>query len=354
MATRTPDNHLNFDRLSSNNKLSAKTPITQRRYTPYTKSNLRTQVLNRTPLPSIHQKRRSVTQKRQQRFDEVNNEKIGDISSSIANRSWRVYRVTPLFRFKTDAQSLKLYERCLNRFLAAETCVTTESTPTTAKRKPSLRKLEGDTDGDYGVEMRITRSEGKENASKEELLAVLCCGGGLNNEGGKTKYPDMVSLPVCLVKSPALLQDLVLQWLENRFGCRACPLLFSPTDLAWMVTLFAGIGEPTSSVELTYKVPAVIEGLDTINFKMDAKDMRRIWNKLHDQKQPYFTNDEAVMILKSMETHFYNHFKIHLNQMQLTTVGTSVAYIGSEGRVKILQESYVCYVLQQLSQLASF
>ena len=358
MATRTPETLLNLDRLSLNNEFVVKTPLTQRRYTPYTKSNQRTQVLTKTPLPNLHQKRRAKTQEaklsvRQQRSHELSNDKTEDISTRIVNKTWRVYRVSPLYSFKTDAKSLKLYEKRLNSFLAVETCGAAE-VQSRVKKKALFTKLEGHADGDYGVEIKIMTSEGKENAAKEELVAVLCCGGNVNDENLNILNGDLTSLPVCLIKSPVLLKDSFLQWLENQFGCRACLLFFSPTDLAWLASLCAGIGEPTTSVEFTYSVPAVIPGLDTIYFKMDAKDARRIWNLVHDPKQPYFTNDEAVRILKSMETHFYHHFKVHLNQMQLTTVGTSVAYIGQEGRIKILQEPYVCYILQQLSQLANF
>ena len=356
MATQTPDTSQNPDRLSSNKELVVKTPLTQRRYTPYTKSNQRTQVLARTPLPNLDEKLSSKTQdgkhsRRKQRSQEPSNEKGEDISSRIVNKSWRLYRVSPLYRLKMDATSLKSYEKRLNSFLAVETCGT--ETQNQAPRKKALfTKLSGDTDEDYGLEIKIITNE---NAEKEELVAVLCsCGQDIaNNENIDIINGELTSLPVCLIKSPVALRETFLQWLENQFGCRACPLLLSPTNLAWLGALCIGIGEVTSSVEFTYTVPAIIPELDTIYFKMDAKDARRIWNLVHDPKEPFFTNDEAVKILNAMETHFYHHFKVHLNQMQLTTVGTPIAYIGQEGRIKLFQKPYVYYILQQLSQLAN-
>ena len=355
MATGTPETFPNLDHLNLNKEFVDRTPLTQRRYTPYTKSNLRTQVLTKTPLPHFHKKQSSKTQEAKRssgrrRLQELTNDTTEDFSSRIVNRTWRVYRVSPLYCFKTDAKTLKLYEKRLNSILAVETCGTGEAR-SSVKMKASFTKLEAD--GDYGVEIKIRANEGKESAGKDELVAILCCGRNVN-ENTNTLNGDLTSLPVCLIKSTVLLKDTFLQWLENEFGCRACPLLFSPTDLAWLVSLCAGIGEPTTSVEFTYAVPQVMSDLDTIYFKMDAKDARRIWDVIHDPKQPYFTSDEANRILNSFETHFYHHFKIHLNQMQLVTVGTSVAYIGQEGRVKILQEPYVHYILQQLSQLANF
>jgi centromere protein L len=353
MASRTPKNVLDFDRSSSKNGQIIKTPLTQRRYTPYTRSNQRTQDLTRTPLPNPQQERPTKTQdqpKNRQRSQQPSNEKTEEISSRIVNRSWRIYRVSPLYCLKTDAKSFKAYEKGLNGFLAVENCGVAELQSRT-KRKASFRRLEGDADTDYGVEIKITTDEGKENDAKEELVAILCCAGSINNNDNNLKE-DLTSLPLCLIKSPVLLMESFLQWIENQFGCKASQLLFSPCDLAWMVSLCAGIGEPTTSIELTYTVPAIIPELDTIFFKMDAKDARRIWNVVHDPKKPYFTNDEANRMLKSIEAHFYHHFKIPLNQMQLTTIATSVAYIGQDGRVKILQEPSVCYILQQLSQLA--
>lgn len=354
MATRTPEDLLNPHSSSLNNKLVVKTPLTQRRYTPYTKSNQRAQGLTKTPLPSIHQRRSQKTQgpkhsNKQQRSVGLSKDTSGDISAIIVNRSWRVYRVSPLYCFKTDEKSLKLYERRLNSFLAVETSGVNFAQSLKTRKKSIFRMLKGDTEGDYGVEIKVMTSEGKENASKEVLCAVLCSLGSVKT----VLNGNFSSLPVCLIKSSVLLKDLFLQWLENEFGCRACPLLFSPTDLAWLASLCIGIGEPTTSIEFTYSVPAVVPDLDTIDFKIDAKDARRIWNLVHNPKQPIFTNDEAIRILKSLETHFYHHFKVHLNQMQLKTVGTSVAYIGHEGRIKFLQEPYVCYILQQLIELAN-
>ncbi|XP_028397968.1 centromere protein L-like [Dendronephthya gigantea] len=354
MATRAPENFLNSDSLSSKSKLVVKTPLTQRRYTPYTKSNQRGQGVTKTPLPSIHQRRSHTTQgpkhkNKQQRSVELSKDTSRDISTIIANKSWRVYRVSPLYCFKTDEKSLKLYERRLNSFLAVETSGITSVPSLNTRKKSTFSIFKGDTEGDYGVEIKLITNEGNENASKEELCAVLCCMGSVKT----VLKSNLSSLPVCLIKSSVLLKDLFLQWLENEFGCRACPLLFSPTDLAWLASLCIGIGEPTTSIEFTYSVPAVVPDLDTITFKMDAKDARRIWNLVHNPKQPFFTNDEAIRILKSMETHFYHHFKVHLNQMQLKTVGTSVAYIGHEGRIKFFQEPYVCYILQQLIELAN-
>ena len=359
MATKTPQTLLNLDHLNRNKELVDRTPLTQRRYMPYTKSNQRTQVLTKTPLPNFHKKRtssKSQEEKRStriQRLQELSNDTTENLSARIVNKTWRVYRVSPLYCFKTDAKSLKVYEKRLNSILAVETCGAAE-VRSSVKMKSSFTKLDADSD-DYGVEIKITTNGGKENAGKDELVAVLCCSRNMNNENDANALnADLTSLPVCLIKSTVLLKDTFLQWLENDFGCRACPLLFSPTDLAWLVSLCAGIGEPTTLVELTYAVPPVISGLDTVYFTIDAKDARRIWNLVHDPEQPYFTHDEAKRILNSFETHVYHHFKIHLNQMQLRTVGTSVAYIGQEGRVKILQEDYAHYLLQQLSQLANF
>ena len=356
MARRTPKTSFDVDHLSFKNELVVKTPFTQRRYTPYTKSNQRTQGLAKTPLPNPPQERPSKTQepKRRQRSQELSTDKREDISSAIVNRSWRVYRVSPLYCLETDAKSFKAYEKHLNSFIMVETCGAAEL-QSRVKRKSSFRKFEGDTDEDFGVEIKIMTDEGKENAAKEELIAILCCAGADEiNNSAKLKNENLTSLPLCLIKSPVLIMESFLKWLENQFGCKACQQLFSPSDLAWMVSLCAGIGEPTNSVELTYSVPPIIPELDTFFFKMDAKDARTIWNAVHDPKNPYFTNDEANRMLKSMETHFFHHFKVHLNQLQLTTIATSVAYIGQEGRLKILQAPYVCYILQQLSQLANF
>ena len=73
----------------------------------------------------------------------------------------------------------------------------------------------------------------------------------------------------------------------------------------------SGIGEPTTSVELTYSVPAVIPGFDTIYFKMDAKDARRIVESGAKSKATVFHRRRSGQDFEIDETYFYHHFKIY-------------------------------------------
>ena len=73
---------------------------------------------------------------------------------------------------------------------------------------------------------------------------------------------------------------------------------------------------------------------------------------VHNSDSDIFTEPEAQVFLKAIEVHFYHHFKIDLSAIPLTRVGTSVAFVGSEGRLKILHPDYVQHVLQQVMQTA--
>lgn len=353
MATLTQMNADGFcSKSNSINVRQSKIPSNKRRHTPYA-----------TPLPNLRDRNspsftHKASKRRRQRLqgeEEAEVLKHDTVASKVVSKTWRVYRISPLYSFQADLKTLKLYERHLNRFLSFDTCSAREM-ESTAKRKVIISRLQGDKDGDFGVEIKISNSRHKNAFTKEELVAIFfCAGGNLHDmENIDVLNENFTSLPICLIKSNVLLKETFLNWLEEQFGCRASPFLFSPTDLAWLVTLCAGIGEPTKSVDLTYTVPAFITELNTILVKMDGSDARKIWNLIHNHNQKYFTSEEATKMLKAIETHFYHHFKIHLNQMHLTTVASSVACVRQEGRLKVLQEECVCYILQQLVQLTNF
>ena len=365
MATkrRTPQKDI-LHRLSGNRKSGVQTPLTARRYTPYTKSNQRSKVVSRTPLPSRQQKQRT-RDGGPLRKKNGRNESSEGLSAVIVGKTWKLHRASPFYCLKLDKKSLQNYERRLNAWLLRES---DSRNQTKSRIKTSFRKVDGDSAGEYGVEIKVYSGKGKEDTQKDspDLIAVLCCGRideETNREDEREKQgnvssavygsSEFISLPVVLMKGPVLLKESFLQWLEGQFGCKVSPMLLSPMDLAWLVSLCSGIGEPLHSTELTYHVPAVVPGLDTICFTIAAKDAKLIWDAVHDSTVEFFTNEEALKFLKSLESHFYRHFKIHLDQMQLSTIATSVAFVGKEGRVKILQKNYVCYILQQFVQVSN-
>ena len=369
MATKETSEMNVCRRLSGDYESDARTPFTVRRYTPYKKSSQHSKHVSRTALPSQQRKPNARNQEHRQpsRKDPDNGRKehTEGVSYLVVGKTWRIYRASPFYRLKLDRNSFKIYERQLNAWLLMESSNGTEAQ---VKKRTLFRKVEGESDNDYGIEIKVFSNKGKESGKKEaaELIALLCC--GRNNQRqtivdqtvgqrivSMVAYGDteLTSLPICLIKSTVLLREAFLQWLEVQFGCRVSPLLFSPVDLSWLVSLCSGIGEPLHSTELTYSVPPKVPGLQTISFDMAAKDVKKIWDSIHSSRADFFTSEEALKFLKSLESHFYQHFKIHLDQMQLTTIGTSIAYIGREGRVKIFEKDYVCYILQQFVQLAN-
>ncbi|EDO39494.1 predicted protein [Nematostella vectensis] len=174
----------------------------------------------------------------------------------------------------------------------------------------------------------------------------------MSDDAFKTHF---VSLPVCLAKGTVALTRYVLSWLERQFDCRITPMVFSPSELSWYSSLWAGTVPKESEhlLELCYKVPTGIRGLRQITLSVNASDARELWECMHPSDSDIFNEEESVFFMHSLESHFYHHFKISLGSMSLSRIANSLVFIGGEGRLKILHAGYVRHVLQQITQAAA-
>lgn len=192
----------------------------------------------------------------------------------------------------------------------------------------------------------------KDNGEPRVALTAVLCSVDCREDVTRAVCGPFSMLPIMLVKGPLGLTGHLIPWLQTQFDCKIDLAKFSPTCLSWMVAMWAGYTPEKGgrAVELCYSVPKEVEGLSTITMTVDPKSCKTLWDSLHEETNQSFSENEVVTFIKSLETHFYHHFKVNLTAMSLTRIGTSTAYIGSDGRLKIFSADRLHQVLAHVTE----
>ena len=368
-------------RTGKSNK-SARTPWLSRRHTPYMKTpktgrtsrsqpertQVRENIRSREATSEID---RSVsTPKVSERTSslisttEGKNEQAKDPVKEIVGKTLRVYQTSPLYNFdRQNKTTLKSYGEQLSANLQLDTekqLFIEEGGDLKGRRFKANFSVFKDhsAEGSKFSAVKIvvysfdTSEPTQTNSISPSLTTVFCSVG--NEEEQDTRLQDNFScLPICLINGPVNLARSLISWFEKKFDCRITPMTFSSLDLGWYFSLWAGMASPGKSapIELCYDASSV-NGLSRILFSIDNKDARDLWESVHSDNSLIFTEEESKTFLKALETHFYHHFRINLEGLPLTRVRTAIAYIASEGKLKIVHSSYTDHILEQLTKAA--
>ncbi|XP_031570506.1 centromere protein L-like [Actinia tenebrosa] len=358
-----------------------RTPWSSKRYTPYTRTP-KTGRVSRIPTKNPPSSEQGVlrdttnltpvnkakvlgkptpnaTIKKEKELTEINEDIL-----SVVGKTWRINQCSPLYNFDYEKSSLQKYQKLLSAHLESDAAkgiafeVDEDLKNSTFRAEFDVLKDFSFYDTDYtGLRIKVF-SRKKQNTVKNAngmelripvLDAIFCYFG--NEFEDKREVECFTSLPVCLVKGPMALAKCVFNWFEAQFDCRMIPMQFSPMDLSWYASLWAGIVPKgsKSELELCYSVPSSVKGLNRVIYSINALDAQKLWNCHHTNNSAIFTDEESSCFMKALESHFYRHFRVNLGALTLTRIGNPLVFIGCEGRIKISQAMYVRHILQQIT-----
>lgn len=154
-----------------------------------------------------------------------------------------------------------------------------------------------------------------------------------------------------LFKGPVMVMQLVSEWLERRFDCRICHLIFQRFELRKIVesSLEISYNQPQGHnrpkerpVELYYLLPQAVVGLKMISISLAPDDVRQLFVSREE--------DSKAGILKGIEAHCSESMKIDFSRLVLSRAGCSSWYIASEGKIKMFPDIETRYSLPDFIQ----
>ena len=354
---------------------SVRTPWLSRRHTPYMKTPKTGRTSRSQPestqVREIRSRDRSAsTPKVSERsscvisITEEDYEQGKDPVQEIVGKTLRVYHTSPLYNFACqDKAALKSYGEQLSanfQLYTEKQLFIEESGDLKDRRFKANVSVFKDhpAEGTKFSAVKIVvysfdNSTPSQTKSISPSLTTVFCSVGNEEEQDTRLQGSFTCLPICLINGPVNLARSLISWFESKFDCRITPMTFSSLDLGWYFSLWAGMASPGKStpIELCYDASSV-NGLSRILFSINSKDARDLWESVHSNNSLIFTEEESTTILKALESHFYHHFRIKLEGLPLTRVRTAIAYIASEGKLKIVNPSYADHILEQLTKAA--
>jgi len=251
----------------------------------------------------------------------------------IANKTWNSHRISPLHGFLPDEEDvMEEYSASLSRHISVE-CVPPKGQRFISSIYPleSYDEVQGDEETSYAI---VVGLENEIDGSFDHfcLLAILCgIGSSKIREQAHMKEEGFAFFPILLTKGLKIVSVGVGDWLQKKFDCRISVLKFTPCSLAKMACVWAVALErdkaTAQAFELKYTFPPYITGMKVLTLTIPASSMSSLYDA--------FKDSSGNELLEGLEKHFFNHFRITLSSLMLTRVGTAMAYVSSEGRIKL-------------------
>ncbi|CAO3567246.1 unnamed protein product, partial [Mortierella alpina] len=163
--------------------------------------------------------------------------------------------------------------------------------------------------------------------------------------------PGFTHFSMVLLKAPATLGQLVIQWLERKFDCRICRLSLQTYELRKVVnsSLEAAYNHAQGRddkrprpIELHYALPHTIADLKSVSVSVSAEDARQLLVSR--------VEGATASLLEGVEAHCSESMKIDFERLRLTRAGCSSWFIASEGKVKIFPDIVDQHSLQDFIQ----
>jgi hypothetical protein len=183
------------------------------------------------------------------------------LSSVLMCKSWRLYRVSPLWQFETSSSRLSSYSQQLSRHLLAAPSL--EANYSTASITPLPRF---GLDGSTAIKITVQHKSSRQGVCERER-------GGVEREGGgalacsinglmyfsldsseavlilcrvkPSRLPlgdGFTSMPLLLSQGPLRLTEPALKWLGASFDCLISPSLLKQDDLLLLAGHYANTG----------------------------------------------------------------------------------------------------------------
>ncbi|KAL6048784.1 Centromere protein L [Balamuthia mandrillaris] len=293
-------------------------------------------------------------------------------TQELANKTWYTYRLSPMYRF--SRRRLSAYAAALSARLQAAEGHSQQVVATILADKQGTGSLlitsvaqREPTSPRAGVGEGSSDSTATNRAILSQAV-LSTVGQQVTNHASISS--EFVFFPVVLMRGHKQHCSVVQQWLQQQFDCRISSLSFTPYALAKMASLWmspallrkiqqspaaADVPQLAPWVELTYNVPPFVPGLRTIKLSYPTLPFQA----LCQQATTMLKNDaeleeegEGRILLKLLADHFQSNFPVSLSVMSLSRIGTMIAYVGAEGRIKILNPMAVRPVLEHLAFLA--
>lgn len=280
-----------------------------------------------------------------------------DVSfEDILKKQWKVYSLSPLYNFKTKPVLFKKYSRSLDAaFSQSQNAHIGEDKTGSMESKfsvhPGLSAHEKDPEA---IKIEIVEKLNGTHRKSALSALMMCVDNDFTNHPVKPEHLEHFTYyPVLLINGNKKRTDTFITWLEMHFDCHVSPLTFNNNNLRVMLAMWSHDVSSKSPVLMQYSLKSLSEdigediGISTIDCTFDSSFCKSFWERLNPKISTAECMDSTQVntFLEGLETDLQYRMSICFSKLNLSEVGTPLAYVSSTGKLKLLSYSGVFKVL---------
>ncbi|KAG1451518.1 hypothetical protein G6F55_009147 [Rhizopus delemar] len=262
----------------------------------------------------------------------------------LANKTFNLYRCSPLFSFDNDTRSSRNKPRSLALFLCSGLQLSIAGKTIQQSSRGEIKDVRFEHASipeitfydrhvkplKLTIQLRFT----KDKADTQHIFLLLPA------TVQSTHSPDFTYFPVMLAKAKNIVTTEVMEWLKKNYACHISPLpIPSPTFHSviktWVTTLFELapledelVKAPTRNVQHALEIEYVIHDLKelaNITLKLKIPEVMKMCKRLKDPKDFIF----------ALQDHILHITKINVGALAIGKLTTTNMGLDKEGRLKI-------------------
>uniref|UniRef100_A0A0B6Y0L1 Centromere protein L n=1 Tax=Arion vulgaris TaxID=1028688 RepID=A0A0B6Y0L1_9EUPU len=317
-------------------------------HTPYS-STPRTRCFPKTPLS-----RRLTASARAARH-----ESDGEVHDyeGLVMKTWKVYSLSPLYKFQSTKTSLTKYARSLD-FALSQDKLRDMYSENSGHEKSAFSIYEGlnfkDQDA-KAIQIQVSVKNESGNGANTVFNALMICVDLDTSPVPEYLAKHFTYYPVILVSGNKSRTDIILTWLEQHFDCRSASVQFSNRDLRWFLATGSSqsVSRKSCPVVLQYSLSDVCDGISTVDCKFDAEFCKELWDRLNggSSSRQMINESEVTQYVTALEEHLECTMHILFSKLSLSEVGTSMAYVSSQGKLKLFSNLGVFPALHMVCEI---
>lgn len=260
-----------------------------------------------------------------------------------------LYKMCPLVNFETKKSSFKKYEASLVSYCHS---ITKNQALVHAAVFDVIEGLNVSNADPEAVYFAIIQKA--ENIEKALLCGLLVCV-ELPPEMEEHLHERYIYYPLMVLTGNLNLRKIVQMWFQKEFQGKSSPMMLSPVDLSWVLSLWTGkVQESHESRAISLGFQVTEEGINQIEIAIKSNDLKKLWDLIHpDPKDDMFTISQLNAFMKEIEAFIYNAFKLRLGMLKLSKIMTTIASVSSDGIFKLHSQDYIIDVLRLLCSFSA-
>ncbi|KAL0093346.1 hypothetical protein F4703DRAFT_1828999 [Phycomyces blakesleeanus] len=307
----------------------------------------------------------------------MNNEEKADLVG-IVNKTFKLYRSTPLCNYSADRRKQKRLEKSLLQTLSSRLWFDpgdqsgmdipsmTNSNITTYKgiiRSVSYRQLlipDWPSDGHREpIELRVELMSYDKNIQPVHQVIFFP-----PHRSEPPVAEGLTSFPLLLVKATSGIGEIIIKWLQGVHDCVINPFNVANKDLeefvnTWTSSLLNRPAPPEERIEvagtrmnqprpleLVYGLPGVFH-LTSITISLEPSELRHMLRVALASR---------VTMMDAIKGHILHTMSLDVQALNLVRLGTHVAYLTNDGKIKLIpnaERRQTIEIIRRLTDLAS-